>query len=70
MASNEASLDVLKKAFNEGFEAFSKVVQNEKGFYNNPSNTYPPKGLPYKEWQRGFNRAFIEQQQANKKAGI
>lgn len=65
-----SSLDVLKKAFNEGYEAFKVVIQNSKGFYNNPSNPYQPKSLLFKDWERGFQRGYWEQQKANKVAGV
>lgn len=64
MANNNqsGSLDVLKKAFAEGYEAFQTVKPNAKGFMQNPSNTYPPKSLPFKEWERGFNMAYFNSQ--------
>ena len=62
MAKENSSLAVLKEAFSAGYEAFQTVVQNEKGVYNNPHNTYTKGSLPYKEWQRGYDWAFSEQQ--------
>lgn len=68
--ANDQSLDALKRVFNEGFEAFNTVVQNDKGIYNNPVNPYSPKSLLHKEWERGFNRSYFEQQKNNKEASI
>lgn len=65
MADNSGSLDVLKRAFEEGYQAFKTVVQNDKGLYNNPHNTYPKNSLPFKEFERGYNRGHWEQQRKN-----
>lgn len=64
MAENN-SLSILKEAFNAGYEAFQTVVQNEKGIYNNPHNTYMKGSLPYKEFERGYNCGFTENQKKN-----
>lgn len=54
------SVDVLKLAYSDGYKAFHTVVQNTKGIYQNPTNIYQKNSLPYKEWDRGFNAAYIE----------
>lgn len=60
-----ASLDILKKAFNDGYEAFQTVAQNDKGYYNNPHNTYTKNSLPWKEFERGYNFAYSENKKKN-----
>lgn len=60
--ANNNSIDILKKAFNDGYEAFKVVVQNDKGVYQNPTNSYQKGSLPFKEWQRGYDRAFTDNQ--------
>lgn len=60
-----ASLDILKKAFNDGYEAFQTVVQNDKGIYNNPHNPYTKNSLPWKEFERGYNWAYSENLKKN-----
>lgn len=56
---SDNSLSILKKAFNEGFEAFQ--------VYPIPNNPYQKDSLPSKEWIRGYNRGYFE---AKKKAVI
>lgn len=62
MAKDGSSLNILKIAFNDGYEAFQTVVKNDKGFMHNPTNTYTKDSLPWKEWERGYAWAFGEQQ--------
>lgn len=62
-----ANTDILKEAFQAGVDAFHTVVANDKGIYNNPHNTYQKNSLPFKEFERGFNRAYTDQQ---KKIGV
>lgn len=66
--ANDNSLQALKTAFDAGYNAFFKAELNERGFFVNPSNPYPDKGLLYKEWIRGFNRGYFEQQKKTKGA--
>lgn len=68
--ANPGSIDALKKAFNDGFEAFNKVEQNERGYWINPPNPHPPKSLLFKEWQRGMDKAFWIQQSKKEKAEV
>lgn len=70
MAKDSGSLDALKKAFSEGFEAFNKVEQNDRRYWVNPPNPYPSKALTHKEWMRGYDRAFWEQQRKAERADL
>lgn len=60
--SNSASLSALKKAFDDGYNAFFKVEKNEKGFWYNGENPYYKDSLLAKEFERGSNRGYWEQQ--------
>jgi hypothetical protein len=61
-AEQSASLEALKRAFDQGYNAFLVVEKNERGYTNNPPNPYHKDGLLHKEWQRGFDRGFWEAQ--------
>lgn len=56
--SKHGSLDALKKAFEEGYNAF-KV-------YPIPDNPYSKNSLTYKEWIRGHDRGYFENQKVAK----
>lgn len=54
---SDNALSKLKQAFNEGFEAFSKCDERRKMVVANP---YRNNTILAKEWERGFNRAYAE----------
>lgn len=60
-----AELSILKIAFDKGFEAFQCCLQNEKGLFTNPQNPYQIGSLPFKEFERGYNRGYFEVQKKN-----
>lgn len=68
--SKETALSSLKQAFDEGFKAFQCIVANESGYCNNPPNPYRERTLVHKEFERGFNTAYLEQQKVNKEVGV
>lgn len=61
-------IQVLKDAFDKGYNAFFTVEKNDKGFWYNTPNPYPKDSLPFKEFIRGFNRGYWEQEKKNKEA--
>lgn len=65
--ANETSVKALKEAFDAGFNAFCRTEPNVRGFQTNPPNPYNKNSLIYKEFERGFNRAYWEN---NKKAAV
>lgn len=70
MSKENGSIDVLKKAFDEGYKAFNTDPFEEHWIYMKSVNPYSSKSLLFKEWERGYNRGYFEQQKANKVAGI
>lgn len=62
MARDNSGSSILKEAVQKGFDAFFTVEKNERGFYVNPVNPYPKGSLPSKEWERGYNRGFTDNQ--------
>lgn len=60
--ANETGLRALKEAFDRGFNAFCSVELNERGFMNNPGNPFRKDSLTWKEFERGFARAYSENQ--------
>lgn len=57
MSDKEVTLAQLKKAFQEGYNAFFTHDAERKMIAANP---YPLKSILGKEWERGFNRCFTE----------
>lgn len=55
-----AELSILKIAFDKGYE----------GFKIDAPNPYQNNSLPYKEYIRGYNRGYFEQQKSNTLAGV
>lgn len=41
-------------------------AQGKKGFYRNEDNPYPDDTWPSKEWERGFNKAYWENEETLK----
>lgn len=57
MSDKEVTLAQLKRAFQEGYDAFYLCDEARKMATANP---YPIKSILGKEWQRGFDRNFVE----------
>lgn len=53
--------NAMQRAYNEGFLAFNTdPIDPETGKYTSTShNPYKPKGMYYREWERGFNAAYF-----------
>ena len=48
-----------QKFVDEGYEAFRKVEQR-KGHYHQVANRRKKDTTPYREWQRGWDKAYFE----------
>lgn len=57
MSDKEVTLAQLKKAFADGYDAFYICDEIRKMPTVNP---YPIKSILGKEWQRGYDRNFVE----------
>lgn len=62
MGTNDGALSAIKKAFDEGYKGFFVCDEVKKMPIANP---YPLKSVLAREWQRGFDRGFWEQQKKN-----
>ena len=50
----------LHDHYENGYNAFSRAEQNKKGHWFAVANKLKPKTTPAREWQRGYNKAYLD----------
>jgi hypothetical protein len=49
----------LADNYNDGYRSFSKV-ERRNGRFHIVANPFKKNTTPYREWQRGWNKAYLE----------